>query len=272
MRILSWTPPDDWTGDLRRVSPPGGRLSHLELAWHPDVERWALYEMFPPWAPLPLIVDEELPTDEEAVFAAAARETVPFAIRRNRALKALALPTRKQRWYHQPHLPVARDCVDHVEWRLWTRTGYFPRLFWIIQGHRGGHPRTFNQLEQQACRLQQLPTDPPVPGDLPYAPFDNRVVEQVRRYDQLVAGYWLAKGLKDLTDRTIDGRNQQRMEAQREFRAQLFRWVDDMTSQAVDECNTMAGFDTTHMPRTDVDWTRKADEQARTILDPVSSH
>lgn len=55
----------------------------------------------------------------------------------------------------------------------------------MIQGEQGGHKRWFNQAEQKALRYHGLPSDPPIPGSLPYAPFSPLVLEKVMRYDRL---------------------------------------------------------------------------------------
>jgi hypothetical protein len=79
--------------------------------------------------------------------------------------------------------------IDRNQWvlhrELQRRFGWnvMPRYFWVIQGDAGGHPYQITDSEQALRQAQGLPADVPCAGDLPYAPFDRRVLTALQRYD-----------------------------------------------------------------------------------------
>ncbi|MBA2713420.1 MAG: hypothetical protein H0U55_07705 [Rubrobacteraceae bacterium] len=78
------------------------------------------------------------------------------------------------------------DClITERAWHLFRETNCWGRPYWVIQGTKGGHKRWFSQNEQKLLKMAGLPTDPPAPGDLPYAEFDDRVLVQLEKLDML---------------------------------------------------------------------------------------
>lgn len=77
-----------------------------------------------------------------------------------------------------------RECTLQ-QWHLWHQHGVYGIPWWVIQGDKGGHKRHFSTQEKKALNYRKLPCDPPVPGSLPYAPFDQRVLDRILRYDRL---------------------------------------------------------------------------------------
>lgn len=73
--------------------------------------------------------------------------------------------------------------------------------------------------------LAGLPTEPPAPGALPFAQFDERVVRQVMKWDRLRKGYASLRAA---------GRQVEKSEAQA-FRAELLRFLSDQVHRAVEE-------------------------------------
>ena len=96
-------------------------------------------------------------------------------------------PNPRDRGYYDTVLKrfVSDALVTRQEWELYQAQKAIPKLFWVIQGEHGGHKRTFTPLEQKYLALARLPTQPPAPGDLPYAEFDQRVLMQLARRDRL---------------------------------------------------------------------------------------
>lgn len=71
----------------------------------------------------------------------------------------------------------------HRQWEAATGELVRPRRLWVIQGETGGHPFTIGPDEEKLRRSQGLPADVPSAGDLPYAPFDRRVLTALERVD-----------------------------------------------------------------------------------------
>jgi hypothetical protein len=77
-----------------------------------------------------------------------------------------------------------RNCTLQ-QWHLWHQHGVYGLPWWVIQGNHGGHKRYFSTQEKKALNYQKLPCTPPIPGSLPYAPFDRRVLDRILMYDRL---------------------------------------------------------------------------------------
>lgn len=151
-------PPAAWVERLAQVSPPDHpHISWLEIGWvagtlEAAIQRWVLYEVTPP-----------------AHVPKAAKEA-----------------------FHHMHNHERREDHTAEEQRMlraFFERGVWLRPFWIIQGEQGGHRYRFLQSEQRELELMGLPTEPPLPGDLPFAPFDERVVRQIMQWDVLRKGY-----------------------------------------------------------------------------------
>lgn len=73
-----------------------------------------------------------------------------------------------------------------IQWELCQRLHGWCQVYWVIQGAKGGHKRRYTEIEQQLLKLAGLPPEAPVPGSLPYAPFDERVVALVAQRDEML--------------------------------------------------------------------------------------
>ena len=83
---------------------------------------------------------------------------------------------------------------------------------WIIQGSDGGHPITYDAMEEAILKAYGLPTDPPPLGTLPYAPLDRRVFDQLeRRKARRKLGSLMSEATPEAVQKEFD-------EAEREFR------------------------------------------------------
>jgi hypothetical protein len=163
--------PPEWREELARLTPPHQRISWLELVWESG-DRPS--EAFPGGAPVQRWV----------IYEVTPPEGVP-GFKRDTLLEE---PPRSA-----GHHRMRRYFLEHG--------GALMEPFWVIQGTRGGHKFHFSDAEQSILYLQDLPWEPPVPGSLPYAPFDSRVIEQIQKWDRLRKGYGdnvrLAKKLGD---------------------------------------------------------------------------
>jgi hypothetical protein len=213
--------PEEWQAELERHWPRSDRTTWLQLVWEPGfrvrgskhhvvmpVQRWVIYEMVP------------------------MREYVPFDI-----LSDLDQPSPRIKGndYIDKELGVAGwmsdSLVSRTQWELYRRTGQYGRRMWIIQGGQGGHPESLSTNEQEFLAARgHGDVELPEPGDLPYAPFDQRVVQRLLALDKLLkwdqnitwdqrsevksrAGVWIRRD---------------RQQEEMGFNVELLKYLDDM--------------------------------------------
>ena len=115
--------------------------------------------------------------------------------------------------------------VTGYQWRMYRDTGLYVTPWWVIQGSRGGHRYKWEKEEVASlvASIKGLGDQPPCAGDLPYAPFDQRVLRAIR-------GEWMAKRasdmLRSLSDRKDSMALEERDEAEKVARA-LWDWTGD---------------------------------------------
>lgn len=130
-----------------------------------------------------------------------------------------------------PGAPMTR-----LAWNLFHRERALPKVFWIIEGDRGGHKYRFSHRERALLKLAGKPCDPPVPGSLPYAPWDNRVVAALKAIDRL--RFW-NKAI-DLADRTPEMLEADEQEALRQMKDSYLTWLERQVEAKMDEVETFA--------------------------------
>jgi hypothetical protein len=117
------------------------------------------------------------------------------------------------------------QCRMYREHKVWARD------LWVIQGSQGGHPVEYQPHEQKMLQAAGLPTDPPPVGTLPYAPFDERVIAQLRnrsRLDKLGSMSAVQRHARaDVVQREMD-------EAERDFRRWHYAMVRESMAASAD--------------------------------------
>jgi hypothetical protein len=170
-RLFKRVVPKQWEDELAEISPSQSRFIWLKLIyeegypWEP-VERYMIYQMTP----------ERLMT----------KGTMMEYILEQ--LKDPDPPSAHGNYYDTVLEEFVRnpDClITERAWHLYRETGCWGRPYWVIQGEKGGHKRWFTTVEKQLLRLAKLPTEPPAPGDLPYAEWDERVKKNLQILDML---------------------------------------------------------------------------------------
>lgn len=149
--VQSQEAPREWVLRLREISPVSTVVSWLDLKWHTPAQRWVLYEC----VPIRYVSDNELIADLQGPDPES-----------EEGQRLFITVSRYQQEMFAKHRVHARPC-------------------WVIQGERGGHQVAFGESTKELCRAKGLPTEPPAAGDLPYAPFDERVVEQILSMSKL---------------------------------------------------------------------------------------
>ncbi len=126
------------------------------MAWDPAVERFTVYECVPA-ALLP---------EERAVQLATHWSDLP-----------------RSRWMGRKML------VSDLQHYWWHADRVDARRLWVLQGldHEdwGGTPARYTEIERAQLAAVGAETTPPAPGSLPYQPFDERHVRQLRARDRL---------------------------------------------------------------------------------------
>lgn len=217
-----------WIEQLAELAPPSDLHPWLLLAWlsgdpweeHPGpsgmeygVQRWCIYEMVPLRIWWGLIQSHRQMGKSDS-------EIIEWYV-----LEQLSGPHPRDLGHYDEVLDrfVSTAEVTRQEWELFRQYRAVPKLFWVIQGEHGGHKRVFTPLEQKYLRMANLPEDPPAPGDLPYADFDQRVLFQLARRDRL---HKLSGRLSPLESE----RDKQLIE----FRRQIVAWVTDQQRAALE--------------------------------------
>jgi hypothetical protein len=125
--------------------------------------------------------------------------------------------------------------TTRLGWQLFHTHRAVPMLYWIIQGERGGHKYRFSRREQKALELAGRSGEPPLPGSLPYAPWDTRVVKALKELDRVA--FW-TKAM-DLADRSPDDLDEEMRAAERGMRAQYLDWLERQVDAAADDVSSL---------------------------------
>lgn len=170
-------PPPEWQDALRAVAPLSDRQSGLAIhfetgdRWQP-VNRWIIWQL-QPWPFVRPEVQRELQGPHPRRHARL--EYSPRTVNGKTTLRPSVRggPCRfvdRRTWEIHQHYAAQGVLVG-------------PRRFWVIQGDGGGHPYQIEQADETMRLALGLPADVPSAGDVPYAPFDQRVLDGIREYD-----------------------------------------------------------------------------------------
>lgn len=174
--MLQVVPPVDretlarWQADLETVVPKSDRLPWLKIVWQPGmdyepVERFELYEMVPyhptiDWIPEGITEALQGPNPRTVGTWHTGADGV-------------------KRW-------ISDSIVSLMQWTLYRETGCWGKRYWIIQGDSGGHRLAWGSAETAFWQMSGRPeAELPLPGALPYAPYDQRVKQQMIRADRM---------------------------------------------------------------------------------------
>ncbi len=203
-------PPQEWQAALLRVVPRRPQARWFKLVWEPGeewepIQRWVVWQMTPEDVTRGMIV-----ADDPRVMGLTdphPRIDVRF--------------DPEMGCYRKPDGTLAK--TDKLTWELYHATGCWGHRFWVIQGEHGGHRYNLSRVEKQILTLGSNGKirDVPLMGDLPYAPYDERVETQFRRMEHMA----LARKVYQYGwahFRELDHEQKQEMEY---ARALLFDWL-----------------------------------------------
>lgn len=200
-------PPRDWERRLRAIWPVSETQQWLHLRMFPESiskqtgepisgsARWVLYTMTPP----SLIFDQ------------------------TRLAMMDELP-----WWE---LPEDRQfgrmmMVTTYQYAMWKEFRCLARPYWCLQGSEGGTPMQYTMREVAILRANDLPTDVPNPGDLPFAPLDERVIRVLQERDKFRQLGGALDRLRDPAKAAADVKAEE-AEAERIFRTEFVKWFKE---------------------------------------------
>lgn len=211
--------PEAWQAALDAVCPAGDKLSRFLIVWEPGepqapIQRWTIWQMRPP----------------EVTRRMLARKYQGRVIDPRVMGLADYHPRRGARWDDRAKCYRRHDgslaMTDRLTWELYHRTGSWGTRWWVIQGPAGGHRYTLTHTEKKLLGTSSdgRERDVPFAGDLPYAPFDQRVVRHFAQMEAVATWHRvLAKAEVAAQHRVWDADEQHALEA---ARASLADWID----------------------------------------------
>jgi hypothetical protein len=238
-----------WQADLETVVPRTTRVPWLKIVWqsgweYEPVQRFELYEMHPvtDWVPGAIM---------ESLQGPSPREVGVWHIG----------PDGIKRW-------ISDSLVSLMQWNLYRETGCYSSRYWIIQGNKGGHRLQWNGTERAFFQMQYGETaDLPLPGALPYAPYDERVKQQVIRADRM--RQWKQALAWDERAKTKDGAAkflaEHKAALSRQLNETMLKFLDEQIGAAVDGVSQKALDQYMNAPL-DPDFDRKYEAQEQAIL------
>lgn len=203
-----------WQPALDAIAPrTESGLGWLKLYWEPGEEwapvgRWCVWEMMPVDR-APLDIASELRGPNPRNFGHFDRTLGRFVTSRP-------------------------SSISQAQWRVYRETGCYGRPIWVVQGSRGGHKRFWNGVEENLSLMRTggLVSDPPAPGDLPYAEPDQRTIEKLRGLD-LVERFGALLHLLSNRDEVRASLDRREMAVAREMAEKLSGWLDDQVEEAL---------------------------------------
>lgn len=217
----------EWQRALDRVFEPQDRISRLVIRWEPG-DSWQPIQRFIIWQCVDPSIVETPPMVRRGFRGPHPRSMGHYCAP---GYCFCGLDPKKQHtfaWRGKANTPF-----DRATWELWRDTKLFGLRWWTIQGHRGGHRFVLDSQEYEAKILQMRYglNQTPDPGELPYAPFDERVLNKIAQHDKVRS--W-TKAI-DFAARNVDTLDRESLDDAIRAREQLSAWLDWGIEEAVDE-------------------------------------
>lgn len=220
----------DWQAQLDREFDRGLRGTKLLIRWEHS-EPWQTLDRWVLWiAQDPRYVATE-PWIERALNGPSPRSEGHYCAQGYCLCEEDGQHRDRKRW-----VGGATKFIDTQTWRIYRETGLYAWRWWVIQGKNGGHRYKWEK-EELPCLVSQLKglgDQPPAIGDLPYAPFDQRVLRAVRAEQKAARA---ARALKDVSLRKNDMALEDRDQAEAVAKA-LWDWTgkqaEDLWSEGAD--------------------------------------
>jgi hypothetical protein len=259
--------PAEWTRRLRDISPVSDILGWLELVWEPGdpwipSERWTLYEMLHP-----TLVDDPMelmelygPHPRSEGHICTAIPTHDWPVKPPGSYQPCLCRRKTESWRRGPC-----TIVTLTQWKLFRRTGYVGRPFWVIQGSNGGHKHSFTHEEEMFLEQAGLLTKAPGVGVLDHAPFDERVVRQITAFNRLWA---MSNSIEEFKNTMGPGYERYRKTVDTELRKQLVKHLSEQMKEPTELfLRAMKKGQLDNKPRTEIDYDRLAEENEKHFVE-----
>lgn len=210
-----------WQAALDELFPPCDRLSRLLIRWEPG-DAWQPIQRFIIWQAEDVSQLAIPPLIKAALNGPHPRSTGHYCssgIDPHTNAPWCMCAIKRNGWKGG-----ANPFLDRATWELYRETGYFGRRWWTIQGEKGGHRFLWgpNEYESKLSQMAGGPAQTPAPGDLGFAPFDQRVLERLAPLDKVRA--WSM--MLDYADRNADQLDAEEDAEALAIRAALWKHVD----------------------------------------------
>jgi len=216
--------PPEWQAGLEAIVPKSDTVPWLKIHWfagrdYAAVQRWAIWEMIPD---LSLIPPEYL-ADIKGPNPATHGRWVPD--------DSIPAEFGSRRW-------ESASMHSRPQWELFRLTGCYPKLFWIIQGTKGGHVWRLDHVTKHfAITIEGQ--DVPNPGDLPYAEWSPLVAHQIAEFDRLRR--WEGKMRQPWTDRALNTTDagllvqKETWDLEQQYQERMLKWLDNQIEDAMQD-------------------------------------
>lgn len=213
----------EWQRQLESIIPVSDQISHLRVRWEAGypwqpIGRWIIWQCRPISKRVEKLVIDATGSGHTKEY----QDELAISPEHYAALEG-PHPMREGYACFDGHCPHGMDPnhkhvrrwvggtavpnVDLGAWELYhevyNETGrkFFGKRWWVIQGDHGGHRYSLSNAEKRLATMAANWHQPGMPkiGELPYAPFDRRVLEHVYREDKVRR---LAKSCADFALRT----------------------------------------------------------------------
>lgn len=177
--------PVAWQQELDAICPPSPNLPQFYLrweageAWQP-LGRWVIWNL----QPRRITHDPNRSAWYDAIIAEC-EGPHPRSTGHHCAPNQCACEIKTGAWRDG-----ATSLIDRDTWEVYRETGRYGRRWWVIQGAAGGHRYRLAPWERRIWHTVTGQQDVPSIGDLPYAPWDNRVKRHLLGLEQTMR--WLS--------------------------------------------------------------------------------
>lgn len=190
--------PAEWSRALAETCPQYEGISSFHIAWEPG-EEWEPIQRYMIWQDQTREMTQKLILRDYPGCTGLTQEH----------------PRLNAKWDAVAKCYVKQDGTlaktDKLTYERYHRTGRYGVRFWVIQGDTGGHRFNLSHLEKQILKFGSngKMRDVPLPGDLPYAPFDGRVLPHFARIEQAAMARKVCKyALAHVHQLDLDERNE----------------------------------------------------------------
>ncbi|MFA6167808.1 MAG: hypothetical protein WC700_14400 [Gemmatimonadaceae bacterium] len=198
--------PKEWVRRLRELWPVSDQMQWLQPRMFPESidkasgypirgsARWVIYTMTPA-----ALVQEADPTWVEML------DENPW-------------------WLMSPEKQFGRMMhVTTYQYAMWREYRCLARPYWCVQGDEGGTPMKYSLREKAVLKAENLPTDVPNPGDLPFATLDERVIRVLAERDKFRQLGGALDRLRN-KDKAVADIKAEEAEAETVFRTEFVKW------------------------------------------------